>query len=286
MLALTLAVLAAAPDRPCVDTTDPLRSFATCFDPWRGLWLGSGAVAQSGAVELSVTAELRLRKERESFSKADSTWLAQHRIAATRWEPRAARVDATAWEFVFRRHAAETFLTLPTVPVTRLPFPFDIGLSGSAARFEWGARASERWALETARLAFLFDPLRAQTSRFHLGFGPVAQHRLAVDGGGGVTHEVSALTSGLLVLRAETSDGFLFVRSTTLGGAALELEGATVGWRPNVRADAEAGLVLLAVNDQPLVLCARGELWWRGGPAVEWSASLALGLRLFSARRA
>lgn len=287
MLALVALTLAAtgADASPCLDTTEPARAFATCFDPWRGLWLGSGALAQPSGVDLSVTAELRLRRERESASKADSSWLALHRLAAVRWEPRAARVDTTAWDFVFRRHAAETGLTLPTIPVTRLPFPFDIGMGGSVARFEWGARTSERWALETGRIALLFDPLRSESGRFHLAFGPVAQHRLAVNGDGAMSHEVSALTAGLLVVRAETTDGFFFVRSTTLGGAALQLDAATAAWRPNVRADAEAGLVLLAVNDQPLVVAARGEAWWRGGSALEWSASLSLGFRLFSARR-
>lgn len=289
MVSLTLLlVVVSAPGpsaRACVDTTDPPRPFATCFDPWRGLWLAGGGGWRTAALEPSLSLELRLRRERESRSKTDSTWLSVHRLGALSWHPRSGSVDASAWEFLFRRHASDTSLTLPTIPVTRLPFPFDIGLGGSVARFEWAARSSEQWALETARVAFLFDPVRSETNQFHLAFGPVAQHRLAAVAGGALQHDVTPLTAGLLLFSAETDDGHGFVRGTTLGGAVMTLDGATMRWSPQLRSQVEAGLVLLAVNDQPLSLSARGEAWLRGGAPPEWSASLSLGVRLFSARR-
>lgn len=282
VFAFTLTVLAAV--NPCVDTTDPLRSFSTCFDPWRGFEVAGASRFSSFGVEGAVSVDLRMRRDRPSWSKADSTWLSLHRFAGTQWQPRVARVDATAWEFVFRRHAADTSLTLPTIPVTRLPFPFDIGLAGSVARFEWAMRPTEAWALETARFGFLFDPIRAETNQFHLGFGPVAQHRMAsLDGA--LTHDVMPLTGGLLFFTAETNDGHAFVRGTTVGGAVLKLDGVNVSWSSQVRSQLEAGLVLLAINDQPLVLSAKGEAWWRAGTPLEWSASATLGFRLFSDRR-
>jgi len=52
-----------------------------------------------------------------------------------------------------------------------------------------------------------------------------------------------------------------------------------------VRGSDEAGVVLLAINDQPLVFSARGEVWLNANAPLEWTASAALGFRLFSARR-
>lgn len=285
MLALLVAAVTSAQPAGCVDTTDWRRSFATCFDPWRGFELAGAGRWSGAAVSPSVSFDLRLRADRESASKADSVWLSLHRVAGTQWSPLSASVDATAWEFVFRRHASDSSLTLPTIPVTRLPFPFDIGLAGSVARFEWNVRPSERWALETARFAFLFDPLRAETNQFHLGLGPVAQHRVAALSDAGLRNDVTPLTAGLLVFTAETNDGLAFVRGTAIGGALLQLDGAGPSWTSQVRGAAEAGVVLFAINDQPLVFSARGDVWWRANAPLEWSASAALGIRLFSARR-
>lgn len=291
MLPLLLAAVTSS--MPCVEEpVDPQtgrpdwrRSFVTCFDPWKGFELAGAGRWSGAAVSPSVSLDLRLRKERESFSKQDSVWLSLHRVAGTQWQPLSASVDATAWEFVFRRHASDTSFTLPTIPVTRLPFPFDIGLGGSVARFEWSMRPTERWALETARFSFLFDPIRSETNQFHLALGPVAQHRVAALTEGTTRHDVTPLTSGLLVFTAETNDGFAFVRGSAIGGALLQLESATPSWTAQVRGSAEAGVVLLAINDQPVVFSARGEVWWRANAPFEWTASAALGFRLFSARR-
>jgi len=102
---------------------------------------------------------------------------------------------------------------------------------------------------------------------------------------GALQHDVMPLTGGLLFFSAETNDGHVFVRSTTVGGAVLKLDSATVTWTSQLRSQLEAGLVLLAINDQPLVLSAKGEAWWRAGALFEWSASATLGFRLFSDRR-
>jgi hypothetical protein len=286
MLSLLLAAVTSAAPQGCRDTTDWRRSFATCFDPWQGFELAGAGRWSGAALAPSVSFDLRLREDRQSASKTDSVWLSLHRVAGAQWQPLSASVDATAWEFVFRRHASDTSLTLPTIPVTRLPFPFDIGLAGSVARFEWNLRpTTERWALETARFSFLFDPIRSETNQFHLAIGPVAHHRVAALVVGTTRHDVTPLTSGLLVFTAETDDGLAYVRGTAIGGALLQLDGSTPSWTSQVRGSAEAGVVLLAVNDQPLVLAARGEAWWRANAPFEWTASAALGFRLFSARR-
>jgi len=211
MLALLLAAVTSSMPSPCVEEpVDPERGtsgwrrrFATCFDPWKGFELAGAGRWSGAALSPSVSFDLRLREDRESASKSDSVWLSLHRVAGTQWLPLSGGVDATAWEFVFRRHASDTSLTLPTIPVTRLPCPFDIGLAGSVARFEWNMRPTERWALETARFSFLFDPLRFETNQFHLAIGPVAHHRVAALTDGATRHDVTPLTSGLVVFAAD-----------------------------------------------------------------------------------
>jgi len=289
MLATVLSLVMAAPsevatEAPCTQEDERQRSFAVCFDPWRGIETYASGRLRSGALDFTVSTALRVRKERESWSKADSTWLGLHRIGAAEWAPLAQRLDATAWDFVFRRHAADTAITLPGFPEARLPFPFDVGFAGTVAHFELGARPDEKWSLETARTAVLFDPIRSPTNRLSLSIGPAGFHRVASLTSGSTAHELMPFTGAQLFANLESTEGRLFLRANGIGGAVFGVTGA--GWIPQVRGTLEAGLTVVAVNDQPVVLLARGEANWRGGfsPTFEWSASAALGFR-FASRR-
>jgi hypothetical protein len=289
MLATVLSlVIAAQPEiaatDPCTHVDERQREFTVCFDPWRGFETFAGGRLSGGSVDFTVSATLRLRKERGSRSKTESSWLGLHRIGAADWAPLARRLDATAWEFVFRRHAADTAISLPGFPDARLPFPFDVGLAGAVGRVELGARPDENWSLETARAAVAFDPLRWPTNQLTVSIGPAAFHRVAALTSGAISHELMPFTGGQLFANLESAEGRLFLRANGSGGAVLGLGDAR--WIPQVRGTLEAGLTVMAINDQPVVLLARAETSWRGGPSptFEWSASAALGFR-FASRR-
>ncbi len=281
-LLLVIAAPSLAEPAPCWNQDDPQRPFFTCFDPWRGVEVFAGGRARSGRLDFTVSAAWRLRKERESVSKTDSVWLGVQRIGAVEWAPLAQRLDATAWEIVYRRHATETGITLPGFPDVRLPFPFDVGFGGTIAHFELNARASERWSLETIAATLLFDPLRAPSGQFHLGLGPVAAHRLIATTDGALVHHLSPFTNGRLFLNLESDGGLVFFRGSIVGGAVLQIEGAQTAWRPQVLGSGELGLVPFALNDQPIVVSLRGDGAWRGGSSLEWSASANLGFRFGS----
>src|SRR5437763_704602 len=132
--AITLVVFSATD--PCWRSEEG-RAFRTCFDPGRGLELYTGASARSLTGGLDAALSLRLRGERDSKSKAGTSWLLAHRLAAVdaRWSPAAERdLVLTAYEGIARRHVDEGSLLLPTTPPIRLPFPIDLGLYGRAAR--------------------------------------------------------------------------------------------------------------------------------------------------------
>ncbi len=113
----------------------PSGTFITCFDPGRGLELlaGGSALGLSAGADFGVG--LRLRGERDSKSKQDSSWLISHHVAAgdsARVAHRAAlhrhRLRGRRAPSRFRRLAAPA-----DEPASwRLPFPSTLGLYGLA----------------------------------------------------------------------------------------------------------------------------------------------------------
>src|SRR5207237_10865468 len=78
-LALALAVLAQT-STPCWSQNDDGRRFRTCFDPGRGVELYAGGSARSLMGGLDLGLSLRLRGERDSKSKAGTSWLLAHHL--------------------------------------------------------------------------------------------------------------------------------------------------------------------------------------------------------------
>lgn len=260
--------------------------FATCFDPWRGVELGGAFVMDTGAPTGGFNAGMRLRGERESRAKVDSTWLALYELGATQVRPvnGLAAVDVTAFQALFRRHVREGRLLLPTSPPVQVPFPLDISVHASVARYERRLSEGDDWSFEPVRVSLLFDPLRAASSRFHLGFGVAAAYRLRqVDQA--VLHEVTPLTAGALVFSFESEDGLWFARGAgTVGGSFVAPEPV---FTLRARGEVELSRVLFAVADQPLAVFVRGSGAWRDAGArggSEWTAQVGVSLRLFSSR--
>src|SRR4051812_33276973 len=143
MGALLLTLLAAhrlgISDDPCRAISDEGRPFLTCFDAGKGVELGVLGGLDGLDASSTLSASVRIRGVRDSRSKQGTVWFNDHRAA--RLELRPAERDraffATAYEGVFRRHVDEGYLLLPTRPPVKLPFPFDIGLAVSVARFDW-----------------------------------------------------------------------------------------------------------------------------------------------------
>lgn len=273
---------------PCDATDAHGHAFATCFDPWQGLELGGGLLLDSGQVSGSASAAVRLRGERESRSKAESTWLSLHRLGATEVRTVQGRfaLSLVGYTGVFRRHVREGTLLLPFTPPVTIPFPLDMTFMAEALKYERRVAdgTGSDWALEPVRLSFLLDPLRAASSRFHLALGVTAAWRL-LQNDGVVVHEVTPLSAATLFFDFESEDGLWLARGTLSGGFTFIAPDPVLTLR--ARGELELARTLLALNDQPLSLYVRASGAFRDAGArgaSEWSAQVGLQLRLFSRR--
>lgn len=283
MLGLVLLALASA---PCEGLEADGHAFATCFDPWRGLELEGGLGANGSGLTGGFGAGLRLRSERESNSKADSTWLTLHRLGGTQLAPSngAWSLAVLGYAGLFRRHVREGVLLLPFTPPVRLPFPLDLAFLTEVLRYERRWSEGSDWSFEALRFSLLFDPLRQPSSRFHLGFGPTVAWRV-LQLSGVVLHEVTPLSAATIFFSFESEDGLWLARGTLSGGWSLIAPDTTLTLR--ARGELELSRVLFALNDQPVSLFLKASGAWRDAGArgsSEWSACLGLQLRLFSAR--
>lgn len=277
MISLVLAAVLASTE---------LDGAATAFDAGKGVELmGTGGLlglSPSGTFR----AALRLRGVRSSKSRQGTVWFNDHRLAIL--EARPADADralfVTAYEGLLRRHVDEGFVLLPFRTPVKLPFPFDLGLALSAAR--WERVVNDGWSLETARVTLFLDAVRAPTARFHLGLGPTLAHTMRGGNGAPLTHDLMPLTGvqglaslesedGLWVLRAEGIAGWTFTPGSAAPGT-FRARGELVGER-----------VLVAINDQPIAVTLRGTGAFRdrgGGARSEFCVQAGLTVRFFSAQ--
>ncbi len=287
LLAVTAVLLAQAAD-PCWGGSDPERPFRTCFDPGRGLELRAGASAVGLSAGLDLGLSLRLRGDRDSRSKAGTSWLHAHRllIADARWGPDQRHLTLAGYEGLARRHVDDGFLLLPTSPPLRLPFPLDLGLYARLARYERRVEDGAGWTFETARVAMLFDPLRKGSGRFHLGIGPTLAHVMRHDGVL-LKHELTPLTALQLVVNLESENGLWVLRASGQAGFTFDPGAFQAGAALRARGELSVERVVLAFNDQPVSLQLRASGAYRDAGALqqnEWSAGAALKMQLFAHR--
>jgi hypothetical protein len=285
VIPLLISALLASAD-PCQGTEADGHPFVTCFDPWRGLELGGGVLVGGEGVSGSAHAGVRLRGERESRNKADSTWLMLHHLANTEVHSTGGAVSLSVLGYtgLFRRHVREGVLLLPLNPPVRIPFPLDISLLVEGLRYERRWSEGSDWTLEPARFSLLFDPLRSASSRFQLGLGVTTAWRI-VQVEGVLSHEFTPLTAATVFFNFESDDGLWLARGTLSGGWSLRAPDTTLQLR--ARGEVELARVLFAVNDQPLSVFLKASGAYRDAGArssSEWTASAGLQLRLFSAR--
>lgn len=271
---------------PCVDYSEEGKPFVTCFDPWRGLELGgAGGFGVAGA-EGVFTAGIRIRGERDSRSKQDSTWLNLHRLGAVTVRSVGNRpaVQVTGYQGHFRRHVREGVLLFPTTPPRSIPFPLDIAFETQVFGYERRQAEGTGFALEPVRLGVMLDPLRSASGRFHLGVGVTGGYRLRLTGGA-LEHDITPLTAATVRLNLEGEDGLWAIRGAGTAGWTFA-PGAVQGV---VRAHGELDLsrVLVAINDQPVSLFLHAEGAWNdAGAAAVTEGTVLVGARvqLWSAR--
>lgn len=289
MLALALALLLSsapvqAQEESCVGWTETGGSFATCFDPGKGLLLGFGGLMRDGEAAPELRVGILARTARYSRSKG-TPWLNTHRVLVTEARGGTSRrgLTSTLYEGNLRRHLEEGFILVPTARPVRIPFPFDLSLALRLGHYERRVWEGPGWTLETGRAALLLDPVRSPTARTWLGVGPAASHTVRYSREGS-EHELSPFTSLLLDAGYETENGAWVARATALAGWTMGLDGTM---RFRTREEASVERLLLAVNDQPVWLRLSGEhVHADAGIARrdEWSAGIGLALRAWSAR--
>ncbi|MEW5740768.1 MAG: hypothetical protein AB1938_17705 [Myxococcota bacterium] len=275
-----------APHEPCTEHDERGRPFAVCFDPWKGLEVGGGPALDTGGLTGTLLVDLRFRGERESRSKQESTWLTLHRVGAfsLRGVEGHVAVRTTLWNGYFRRHVPEGVLLVPTTPPLRLPFPLDVALSGEVLTYERRLAEGDDWALEPARLAFLLDPLRAASSRFHLGLGALAGYRMR-SVSGVLVHDLTPLTAATLFADVESEDGLWVLRASAAAGWTFSPGAPSGAFR--ARGELDAARTLAALNDQPLSVFVHARAAWADAGARATSevvVTAGVRLTLFSSR--
>ena len=273
----------ASEDEECLHTDARGEPYPICFDPGDGLLLGTGVRVRDGDGAQSLRAGVLIRTGRTSRSKG-TPWFNSHRLLGVEaWGGEQRGLTLTAYDGTLRRHLEEGFILLPTARPVRIPFPFDVTLAPRLGHLERRVWEGPGWTLETARVGLMVDPVRSETGRVWLGFGPAASHTLRRSRDG-AEHTVSPFTTVMLDMGLESKDGLWALHASGLAGWSLGFEGGTY-----FRARAEAGVerVLLAVADQPVVLQLSGAYVHRDAGLArrsEWTAGAGLAVRAFSAR--
>lgn len=266
--ALLLATLWAAPAasaavepaRDCYRSTESGEAYPVCFDPGRRLELG-WAPFFGGTSGQRLSLALRLRSDRPSRSRRDLTWLRDHtlleaELAAPTFPLDRGTYAVTAWRATLIRHLEEGFILVPTREPIRIPFPFDVGLAAEAGTISGDRQIPGLVHLDVARAALVLDAARNLPALSRLAIGPEIAWSMDFTPGATARHTLVPLTGGVLDLRAESDDGLWVLALRARAGWVMRLPG---GLEPAWSARASLERVLLAVNDEPIVLFVAGE---------------------------
>lgn len=270
------------------------RLYRVAFDPGDGLALSSGVAFGEGhdvGPAPCFQGEIRVRTVSDDDG-ASARWDVAHVIlpwSVTLPTGAQGRTAAGLYRVLARRHSRAPSLVLPTLPPTRLPFPFDLALSLDLGQLELRDRDAAPGPGEVGDVtvidgALLLDPLRNGPRGAFFGLGVAARYDVLAHDVGGEDRRVHALapfTAGAMRLHLEDARGLTL----------FDLRGEVVpAWRTDgtFRLGAEAhGLLertLVAVNDTPVVLALSGDYQYRPDDPLfvhEGRGVASLGVRLF-----
>lgn len=221
-------------------------SASICFDPGRRLYLSGG----SGGIGWGLQLRHTIRTE-----DAGVSWRMEHGVL--RGSVATDRFRGVVYEGRFLRHSREGYLLLPGAPPRRLAVPFDVGLETGAGQVE-GRRSKDELSLGAIRGALLLDFARSNTFLRRVSVGVVARWdlQLSREQKNVQKQAVSPFSMGYLGLYIESADGLTLAGLS--GEAGYETVSQGIGWRPQVRVDANVERVVVAFNDHPLSVYVSG----------------------------
>lgn len=266
---LLLVVAWAHPARAerCVAKTPPPVWF-TCFDPGTRLLL-SGSTTGVGM-------ELALRHEEPGDDPA-VTWRLEHRAFAGEVDYDG-RVRGALYGLTLTRHATDGGLVVPTSPPRRLRLPFDLGLTVRVIDVEPGPTLSTP-RVGVIRTDAFVDVARSRRLGRRLAIGVAGAYDVGVDVRAFDVdeHALAPLSRGVLLMRAEDTDGLSVLEARAEAGWTWS---SATGWSSGWSVEGRGERVLFALNDLPVAAFARA--WARSAPpgADERDVGVSVGLSL------
>lgn len=278
--------------------TDPKtgHSYRVRFDPGDGANLRAGMrTTYDGALSYGPTVAFDITaRSLSGDDDSSTTWEVAHHGLGVVFQPQAGdahrTLDLSLYGVLARRHTRDPAITIPTLPPTRVAFPFDLAFElelGRAALRNGAAIDGSPlpvWDITPVESKVYLDPLRSRR-RGHmaaLGFGPRYDVRVIdPDGDTRTVHAIAPFSDVELRLRFEDQAGLVAWEGSAEAMPMWTSEGPFA-----LRAEAHTALqrVLLAIDDQPIVVFVSGDYAYRNDPGPtprhEVRATLGLTLRI------
>ncbi len=228
------------------------QAFRTVFDPG-SRWLIGGGLAGTADGGLEAIAETAvLYRHLLDFPEEHVAWKLEHRLLSGRVSPGGA-VEVTLYEGGYHRWMRDGWITVPTSPPKRLPFPLNIGAEGVAGRFRTRPDDPDllgELAVQHAQVVFDFWRSRRLGSYAGIGFGPSYDILFYADRR---VHRIAPFTRATMRVHHEFEEGR---QALDLRGEAAYAWSADDVWIPSGEARAGYELIVLALNDWPLSVFA------------------------------
>lgn len=201
-------------------------------------------------------------------------WKRQHEIAHLAFRPTGAgtpgiAVEGRLYRGTFIRQSPNGSLTIPTAPPIRFPVPFDIGVLIELGRLDgvaWPQPAGPGLVAGVVRGDVLADFWRSHKHGRWLAVGVGARYDLALDrdaaGALRQDHRVAPMTALTVTAHTRSTDG---LRAGFIDAGGAYRWSSVRGWEQDWRAEAEAEIIPLAINDRPLSLFVHASAEVGGG---------------------
>jgi len=274
VLCAALEATAAPPPGATFAADERGRRFRVAFDPGHRWLVGgswSASVGGHGRSEQGMgRIEARLlHRHLLGFPEEDVAWKMYQEILSVRlWEggaPERPLVRLLAYRGTFVRWMKSGFVTIPSSPPKRIPFPLSIGVEVAAGELRTLPESVLAAEIGVVRSEVLFDFWRSRSmgSFAQVGMGPSYDLWLLCPEAGdvGLAHVVAPFSLATASFHHEWWGGKQAVDVRTAFAWAWS---SAAGFGPRASASAEYEVVLLAVNDHPVSLFAEAEYHFEG----------------------